>query len=60
MSELSTGMPAPDFCLPDADEETVCLADLRGGYAVVYAAAYHPDPAVTKPLILIQISTNHD
>lgn len=36
MSELSAGMPAPDFCLPDADEETVCLADLRGAYAVVY------------------------
>ena len=29
-------MPAPDFCLPDADEETVCLADLRGAYAVIY------------------------
>ena len=36
MSELAAGMPAPDFCLPDADEETVCLADLRGAYAVVY------------------------
>ncbi len=36
MSELSPGMPAPDFCLPDADEETVCLADLAGRYAVVY------------------------
>lgn len=36
MSELTAGMPAPDFCLPDADEEMVCLADLRGAYAVVY------------------------
>ncbi|MDK2916500.1 MAG: thioredoxin-dependent peroxiredoxin [Euryarchaeota archaeon] len=36
MSELSPGMPAPNFCLPDADDETVCLADLRGRYAVVY------------------------
>ncbi|HQD25193.1 MULTISPECIES: peroxiredoxin [Methanoculleus] len=36
MSELSPGMPAPDFCLPDADEETVCLGDLSGRYVVVY------------------------
>ena len=36
MSKLEAGMPAPDFCLPDADEETVCLADLRGAYAVIY------------------------
>ena len=36
MSELSAGMPAPDFCLPDADDETVCLAELRGAYVVVY------------------------
>ncbi len=36
MSRLEAGMPAPDFCLPDADEETVCLADLRGAYAVIY------------------------
>lgn len=36
MSELQEGMPAPDFCLPDADERTVCLAELRGAYVVVY------------------------
>lgn len=36
MSEISTGMPAPDFCLPDADDETVCLAEQRGAYVVVY------------------------
>jgi thioredoxin-dependent peroxiredoxin len=36
MTELSIGMPAPDFCLQDKDEQTVCLADLRGTYAVIY------------------------
>jgi thioredoxin-dependent peroxiredoxin len=36
MPELATGMPAPDFCLPDADEETACLSALRGAYVVVY------------------------
>ncbi|MCC7564789.1 MAG: thioredoxin-dependent thiol peroxidase [Methanomicrobiaceae archaeon] len=36
MTALSIGMPAPDFCLPDADEQTACLADFRGGYVVVY------------------------
>ena len=30
MSELQEGMPAPDFCLPDADERTVCLAGCHG------------------------------
>jgi peroxiredoxin Q/BCP len=36
MTDLSIGMPAPDFCLPDKDEQTVCLSALRGSYAVVY------------------------
>ncbi|WP_292410968.1 MULTISPECIES: peroxiredoxin [unclassified Methanoculleus] len=36
MSALSTGMPAPDFCLPDEDDQEVCLTDLRGAYVVVY------------------------
>nr|WP_301662868.1 redoxin domain-containing protein [Methanoculleus sp. FWC-SCC1] len=33
-------MPAPDFCLQDTDEQTVCLADLRGAYAVVSFYCY--------------------
>ncbi|HOT94742.1 MAG TPA: peroxiredoxin [Methanoregulaceae archaeon] len=30
------GMPAPDFCLPDADGKTVCLHDLAGQWVVIY------------------------
>jgi len=40
MSESSpdplTGKPAPLFCLPDADEKTVCLADSLRKWVVVY------------------------
>ncbi len=36
MTPLTIGMPAPDFCLLDADEQTVCLKDFRGAYVVVY------------------------
>ena len=30
------GKPAPPFCLPDADEQNVCLADMAGKWVVVY------------------------
>lgn len=30
------GQAAPDFCLPDANGETVCLHDLAGQWVVVY------------------------
>ncbi|MCP1662524.1 MAG: thioredoxin-dependent thiol peroxidase [Methanocalculus sp. MSAO_Arc1] len=36
MTELVVGMPAPDFCLPDADEQMVCLSEHRGRFVVVY------------------------
>ncbi|MDO9540618.1 MAG: peroxiredoxin [Methanocalculus sp.] len=36
MTELTVGMKAPDFCLPDIDEHMVCLAEQRGFFAVVY------------------------
>lgn len=36
MAELSPGMPAPDFTLPDADGQPVSLQDMRGAYVVVY------------------------
>ncbi|MCQ1538135.1 peroxiredoxin [Methanocalculus taiwanensis] len=29
-------MKAPDFCLPDSDEQLICLAEQRGIYVVVY------------------------
>lgn len=36
MSELTVGMKAPDFCLPDIDEQMVCLSEQRGVFVVVY------------------------
>jgi peroxiredoxin Q/BCP len=30
------GKPAPQFCLPDADEKSICLADFSGRWVVVY------------------------
>jgi len=36
MAELSPGMAAPDFTLPDADDQPVSLQDMRGAYVVVY------------------------
>lgn len=30
------GKPAPRFCLPDADDRKVCLADFTGKWVVVY------------------------
>ncbi len=31
-----TGKPAPDFCLPDAGNQTVCLNAFRGKWVVLY------------------------
>ncbi len=33
---VEIGQPAPDFCLPDQDEQEVCLHDLRGSWVVIY------------------------
>jgi thioredoxin-dependent peroxiredoxin len=30
------GKTAPDFCLPDADEKTICRADFSGSFVVLY------------------------
>ena len=32
----NVGEPAPDFCLPNQDEDTVCLRDLKGKWVVLY------------------------
>ncbi len=34
--DVQMGKPAPPFCLPDADGETVCLKDYAGKWVVVY------------------------
>jgi len=36
MTTLAAGDPAPDFSLPDADGQTVSLADFAGGRVIVY------------------------
>ncbi|MCP1715288.1 peroxiredoxin Q/BCP [Methanocalculus alkaliphilus] len=36
MTDLTIGMVAPEFCLPDADEEMACLEEMRGYYVIVY------------------------
>ncbi len=33
---LKIGDKAPDFCLPNQDEEEVCLRDLHGSWVVLY------------------------
>jgi peroxiredoxin Q/BCP len=33
---LNIGDKAPPFCLPNQDEEEVCLRDLQGGWIVLY------------------------
>jgi len=37
MSDMpAVGTEAPDFCLPDQDEQPVCLRDFRGRWVVLY------------------------
>ncbi len=33
---LNVGDKAPDFCLPNQDEEEICLRDIRGRWIVLY------------------------
>jgi peroxiredoxin Q/BCP len=33
---LNIGDTAPDFCLPNQDEEEICLRDIRGRWIVLY------------------------
>lgn len=48
MPRLSTGEPAPDFTLPDADGKDVSLADLRGQKVIVYFYPAAMTPGCTK------------
>jgi thioredoxin-dependent peroxiredoxin len=45
---LTTGDPAPDFTLPDADGNSVSLSDLRGRRAIVYFYPAASTPGCTK------------
>lgn len=33
---LEVGIKAPEFCLPNQDEEEICLRDIVGGWIVLY------------------------
>jgi len=33
---LDAGTPAPDFCLPAADADSVCLKDFSGKWLVLF------------------------
>ena len=33
---IETGHKAPDFCLPNQDNEEICLRDLQGSWVVLY------------------------
>jgi peroxiredoxin Q/BCP len=35
-NDLPAGKQAPTFCLPDADEKIICLADFAGRWVVLY------------------------
>lgn len=47
-SRLEVGNPAPAFSLPDADGNTVSLADYRGGKLIVYCYPAASTPGCTK------------
>ena len=48
MPRLTTGDPAPDFTLPDADGKDVSLSDYRGQKVVVYFYPAAMTPGCTK------------
>ena len=48
MARLSTGDPAPDFTLPDADGTEVSLHDFKGQKVVVYFYPAAMTPGCTK------------
>jgi len=36
MNKIQTEKPAPEFCLPDKDKNSICLKDYRGKWVVLY------------------------
>jgi len=49
--ELKVGEDAPEFCLPDKDNETVCLKDFKGKYVIVYFYPKDNTPGCTTEAI---------
>ena len=48
---IQTGDKAPDFCLPNQDDEEVCLRDLQGGWIVLYFYPKDNTPGCTTEAI---------
>lgn len=48
MSHLSAGSPAPDFTLPDQDDQAVTLSALRGQKVIVFFYPAAMTPGCTK------------
>jgi len=49
--ELKVGDAAPDFCLPDKDNKSVCLKDFKGKYVIVYFYPKDNTPGCTTEAI---------
>ena len=49
--ELTVGDMAPEFCLPDKDNKTVCLKDFKGKYVIVYFYPKDNTPGCTTEAI---------
>ncbi len=49
--ELKVGDKAPDFCLPDKNNDKVCLKDFKGKYVIVYFYPKDNTPGCTTEAI---------
>lgn len=49
--ELKVGDKAPEFCLPDKDNNEVCLKDIKGKYKVIYFYPKDSSPSCTTEAI---------
>ena len=51
INELKKGVKAPKFCLPDKDNNNVCLDDFQGKYVVLYFYPKDNSPSCTTEAI---------
>ncbi len=51
MAVLKEGSIAPNFCLPDQDENKVCLEDFKGKWVILYFYPRDNTPGCTKEAI---------
>lgn len=55
-SKLKVADKAPDFCLPDASNEKVCLKDFRGKWVVLYFYPKDNTSGCTKEAVDFSVS----